>query len=152
LLAGGLALGLTILWLQRRGVIDARRERLRRGAGHALLGLQEFVEPSVEFIVQAENAEQKKEHEGDALEEDREVLLTDLAQSLRQDPVDHEEVRRHLAALQRSGLDWRALLEQALRDELAARPYRAPALPPVWRVAPGPSAPPVPKMGDPERL
>jgi hypothetical protein len=135
-LAGGLALGLIILWLQRRGVIDTSPERQRRGTGHALLGLQEFIEPSVEFIVQAENAEQKEEDEGDALEDDREARLADLAQSLRHDPVDPEEVRRHLAAVARSGLDWQPLLEQAIRAELAARPYRAPALPPVWRVAP----------------
>jgi hypothetical protein len=135
-LAGGIALAFTLIWLQRRGSIKPRPQRKRGGGGHALLGLQEFIEPSVEFIVQAKNAEQKKENEGDALEDDREALLADLAQSLRYDPVDHEEVRRHLAALQRSGYDWQAHFEQALRDELAARPYRAPVLPPVWRVAP----------------
>jgi hypothetical protein len=136
-LAGGLALALTIVWLQRRGVIDARPERTRRGVSHAMLGIQEFIEPSVEFVFQTENAEQKEEDEGDGLEDEREALLSDLAESLGHDPIDPEEVRRHLAALQRAGLDWHALFDQAIRAELAARPYRAPSLPPVWRVAPG---------------
>jgi hypothetical protein len=139
LLAGVIALALTVVWLQRYGSIPARAKP-KRGGGHGLLTLQEFIEPSVEYIIQAQNTEQKREDDGDPLEENREALLADLAESLRHDPVDHEEVRRHLAALERSGADWRAQLEQALRAELAARPYRAPALPPVWRVAPAPSS------------
>ena len=79
-----------------------------------MLGLQEFIQPSVEFIFQAENAEQKEEDEGDALETDQDAILADLALSLGARPVDHEEVRRHLASAQRIGLDWRELFEQAV--------------------------------------
>ena len=135
-LAGGLALVLTLVWLTRRGSIDCSRERTRRGAGHAMLGLQEFIQPSVEFIFQAENAEQKEEDEGDALETDQDAIRADLAVSLGRDHVDHEEVRRHLASAQRFGLNWRELFEQAVSAELTARPFRAPSMPPAWRVAP----------------
>ena len=135
-LAGGLALALTLIGLTRRGPIDRTRERTRRGAGHAMLGLQEFIEPSVEFIFQAENAEQKEEDEGNALESEQDAIIADLAVSLGRERVDHEEVRRHLASAQRSGLDWRELFEQAVGAEVTARPFRAPAMPPIWRVAP----------------
>jgi hypothetical protein len=135
-LAGGLIFTLTLLRLNRRRRLDGDGERARRGAGHAMLGLQQFIQPSVEFIFQAENAEQKEEDDGDAIEHGSEEIIADLAMSLRHQRVDHEEVRRHLASAQRSGLDWRELFEQAVRAELTARPFRAPMLPPVWRVAP----------------
>ena len=141
-LAGGLALALTLTWLSRRGWIDGSRERTRRSTGHAMLGLQEFVQPSIEFILQAENAEQKEEDEGDALESDQASIMADLTASLGRDRVDHDEVRRHLASAQRNGLDWRALFEAAVRAELTACPFRAPAMPPAWRVAPRSEKPP----------
>jgi hypothetical protein len=136
LLAGGLVLVLTLLWLQRRGWVDVSKDRVRRGTGHAMLGLQEFIEPSVEFVFQAENREQKDVDDFDASEGDEDAILADLAASLGCDPVDHEEVRRHLAAAQRAGLDWHEVYEHAVRDELAARPFRLPWLPPAWKVAP----------------
>jgi hypothetical protein len=127
-------------WLNRRGWIDTRPRAVRRGVGHALLGLQEFVEPRVEHVFAAENLEQKDVEDevgdGDDGEVGPEVILADLSESLGFTPVDPEEVRRHLSAARRAGLDWRALYEEALRDELAARPYRAPSLPPIGRVAP----------------
>ena len=97
-----------------------------------MLGLQEFIQPSVEFIFQAENAEQKEVDEGDGLETDHDAILADLALSLGRDRVDHEEVRRHLVSAQRSGLNWRAVFEQAVRAELhrppLPRPVNAPGL------------------------
>jgi hypothetical protein len=136
LFAGALALILTFIWMQRRGWVDPSKDRVRRGAGHAMLGLQEFIEPSVEYVFQAEDAEQKEEDDLDGFGDDREAIVADLSMSLGQDPVDHEEVRRHLASARRAGMDWREVYEQAVRDELTARPFRAPSLPPIWRVAP----------------
>jgi hypothetical protein len=137
LLGGGLlALVLTVRWMQRKGWVDASPDRVRRGTGHALLGLQEFIEPSVEHIFEAENLEQKDKDDRDASDDDPEVIRADLATSLGRAPVDCEEVRRHLASSKTIGLDWRAVYDQAVRDELAARPFRAPSLPPPWRVAP----------------
>jgi hypothetical protein len=132
LLAGFLALAR----MQRKGWIDASPGRVRRGTGHAMLGLQEFIEPSVEHIFEAENLEQKDEDDRDASEDDPETIRADLSTSLGRDPVDHEEVRRHLATARRAGLDWREVYEQAVRDELSDRPFRSPSLPPPWRVAP----------------
>lgn len=111
------------------------RERVRRGMGHAMLGLQEFIEPSVEYIVQAQNVEQKEEDD-EGQGDDEEVVRSNLAEALSQSPVDHEEIRRYLTAAVRAGLDWKALFEQAVADELRERPFRAPSMPPARRVAP----------------
>jgi hypothetical protein len=110
--------------------------RARRATGNALLGLREFVEPSVEYVFQAQNAEQKEEEDDEGLGGDEEVIRSDLALALSRTPVDPEEVRRHLSAAARAGLDWKALFEQATADELRERPFRAPSLPPAYRVAP----------------
>ena len=136
LLAGALMLGQALVWLQRRGLVDASKERVRRGTGHAMLGLQQFVEPSVEFVFQTENREQKDADDLDSSGVDEAAILADLAASLGRDPVDHEEIRRHLALAQRAGLEWQEVYERAVADELAARPYRLPWLPPAWKVAP----------------
>jgi hypothetical protein len=112
------------------------KDRLRRGTGHALLGLQQFIEPSVEHVFEAQNVEQKEEDDDDGLGEGEASIRSDLAEALGRSPVDPEEVRRHLSAAARSGLDWRALYEQAVGDELRDRPFRAPSMPPARRVAP----------------
>jgi hypothetical protein len=112
-------------------------ERVRRGMGHALLGLQEFVEPSVEHIFAAQNVEQKEEEDDDdGLAVDEEAVRSNLAEALRQSPVDPEEIRRHLSAALRAGMEWKALFEQAVAAELQERPFRAPFMPPARRVAP----------------
>jgi hypothetical protein len=132
----GLVLFYTLKWMRRRGWIDTSKHRVRRGAGHALLGLEEFIKPSVEYTRQAEQVEQKENDDLDELEDQREEILNDLSTSLGRDPVDHEEIRRQLASALRAGLDWRELFARAVRDELTARPFRAPWMPPVWKVAP----------------
>jgi len=111
-------------------------ERLRHGTGHALLGLQQFIEPSVEHVFQAQNVEQKDEEDGDGLGDDEEAIRSDLAEALGRSPVDIEEVRRHLAAAVRAGLDWRSVYEEAAAAELRERPFRAPSIPPTGRVRP----------------
>jgi hypothetical protein len=113
------------------------KERTRRATGNALLGLQGFIEPSVEHVFQAQNVEQKEEEDDDGLGSgDEEVIRSDLAQALSRSPVDPEEVRRHLSAAARAGMDWREVFAEATANELRERPYRAPSLPPAYRVAP----------------
>ncbi len=136
LIVGVAALVLTLAWMRRRGWVDTSPDRVRRGVGHAMLGMKEFIEPSVEYILQAENAEQADEGDLDASDDGPEAILDDLSTSLGRDPIDPEEVRRHLAIAHRAGLDWRDLFDRAVRAELASRPYRAPSIPPVWKVAP----------------
>lgn len=141
LLVGGLALAAVLGWLREHGWaglrVDLSKDRVRRGVGHGLLGLQEFVEPSVEHIFETENREEKDRDEADSPDgEDREQILTDLAASLALDPIDLEEVRRHLTLALCAGLDWREAFESAAEAELRARPYRRPSMPPVWKVAP----------------
>ena len=122
------------------GWIDRKKppgtKNVRRGVGNAMLGLQQFIEPSVEHVFQAQNVEQKEEEDDQGQGGDEETVRSDLAESLGRAPVDPEEVRRHLAAAARMGLDWRALFDQAVVDELRKRPSRAPFVPPASRVAP----------------
>jgi hypothetical protein len=122
------------------GWIDRKKppgtKNVRRGVGNAMLGLQQFIEPSVEHVFQAQNVEQKEEEDDQGQGGDEETVRSDLAESLGRAPVDPEEVRRHLAAAARMGLDWRALFDQAVADELRKRPFRAPFVPPASRVAP----------------
>jgi hypothetical protein len=135
-LLAGLIIGLR--WSQRRGWIDLSGEKTRRGVGHAMLGLQGFIEPSVEHVFEVQNAEQKEEDDLDTGRGDLAAIREDLAASLRRSPIDLEEVRRQLTAAQRAGLDWRTLYDEAVRAEVKERLYRAPSIPPPWRVAPRP--------------
>jgi hypothetical protein len=112
------------------------KERTRHATGNALLGLREFIEPSVEYVFQAQNVEQKEEEDDEGLGGDEQAIRSDLALALSQSPVDPEEVRRHLSAAARAGMDWKALFEQTAAEELRQRPFRAPSLPPAYRVAP----------------
>jgi len=112
------------------------QERTRRATGNALLGLQGFIEPSVEHVFQAQNVEQKENEDDEGLGGDEGLIRSDLALALGRSPVDPEEVRRHLSAAARAGMDWKAVFEQAAADELRDRPFRAPSLPPAYRVAP----------------
>jgi hypothetical protein len=135
IVAGGvIALAVILGRMDRRGTPG--KERLRRGAGRALLGLQEFVEPSVEYLFQAQNVEQRDDEDDEGLGGDPEAIRSGLAEALGRTPVDPEEVRRHLASAVRAGMDWKALFDQAVGDELRARPFRAPYMPPARRVAP----------------
>lgn len=133
--AGVIMLAVLFGWVDRKKLPS--KKIVRRGTGNALLGLQQFIEPSVENVFQAQNVEQKEEDDdqgqGDG---DEATIRADLAQALGQAPIDPEEVRRHLAAAMRTGLDWKALFEQAVADELRERPFRAPSMPPARRVAP----------------
>ncbi len=133
---GILALTFTLRAMQRRQWVDFSQERVRRGTGHAMLGLQEFIEPSVEYVFQAENVEQKEEDDLEADGDDIEAIRDDLSVSLGRSPIDPEEVRRLLTSAARSGLEWEELYNEAVRTELGSRPFRAPSIPPAWRVAP----------------
>jgi hypothetical protein len=133
---GVLMLALTLKVMQRRRWVDLSKERVRRGTGHAMLGLQEFIEPSVEYVIQAENVEQKEEDDLEADGDDAGAIRDDLSVSLGRSPIDPEEVRRLLTRAARSGLDWEGLYDEAVRSELGSRPFRAPSIPPAWRVAP----------------
>jgi hypothetical protein len=133
---GVLALVLTLKAMQRRRWVDLSQERVRRGTGHAMLGLQEFVEPSVEYVFQAQNVENTAEEDLQADGDDTGAIRDDLSVSLGLSPIDPEEVRRLLTRAARAGLDWEGLYDEAVRCELRSRPFRAPSIPPAWRVAP----------------
>jgi hypothetical protein len=132
---GVVLLTLALIKLDRKRL--PKKESVRRGAGNALLGLQQFVEPSVEYIFQSQNVEQREEDDDEGQGgDDEEAVHSGLAEALAQTPIDVEEVRRQLAAARRLGLDWRAIFNQAVADELRERPFRAPSMPPARRVAP----------------
>ena len=137
IVAAGLVWGVTALGRAGKNRKESPvRDRVRRGTGHALLGLQQFIEPSVEHVFEAQNVEQMEEEDDDGLGEGEGVIRADLAEALGRSPIDHEEVRRHLTAAARAGLDWKSLYEEAVAVELRERPFRAPAIPPAGRVRP----------------
>lgn len=67
LIAGVIASACVLRLLRRKGWIDTSPGRMRRGTGHAMMGLQEFIQPSVEYVIQAENSGQTQDDdcEGD---------------------------------------------------------------------------------------
>jgi hypothetical protein len=132
--AGVTVLALVLGWLQSKK--PAAKESIRRGTGNAMLGLQQFIEPSVEYVFQAQNVEQQEEDDDQGQGGDEAAVRSDLAEALGRAPVDPEEVRRHLATAMRMGLDWKALFGEAVADELRERPFRAPSMPPAKHVAP----------------
>jgi hypothetical protein len=134
--AGAILLRVILSRMERKNAVA--KDRVRRGMGHAMLGLQGFLEPSVEHIFQAQNVEQRKEQDDEAQGggECEEAIRSSLAEAMSQSPIDTDEVRRYLTAAARTGLDWKALFAQAVADELTERPYRAPSIPPARRVAP----------------
>jgi hypothetical protein len=121
-------------WMDRKDL--PRKQCIRRGMGNAMLGLQEVVEPSVNYVLQSQNVEQKKEEDDKGLGGDEEAIRSDLAEALSRTPVDPEEVRRHLSAAVRLGMDWKALFNQVASEEVRERPFRAPSIPPTKCVAP----------------
>jgi hypothetical protein len=132
--AGVTLLALVMGWLQSKK--PGAKESIRRGTGNAMLGLQQFIEPSVEYVFQAQNVEQQEEDDDQGQGGDETAVRSDLAEALGRAPVDPEEVRRHLLAAMRMGLDWKALFDEAVADELRERPFRTPSMPPARRVAP----------------
>jgi hypothetical protein len=130
-------LSLSVRWMRIAGwIAPPTKERTRKSVGHAMLGLQQFVDPRAEHIVEAQQVEERDE-DGLAGDVDDEVTIrSGLADALSQSPLDPEEIRRHLAAAVRAGLDWKSLYKEAAHAELSQRPYRAPSIPPAARVAP----------------
>lgn len=43
------------LWLDDRGLLYYRKDKLREGAGGALFGLQEIIQPTVQHVIEAED-------------------------------------------------------------------------------------------------
>jgi hypothetical protein len=126
-----------VRWLRSADwVAPPTKETTRKSVGHAMLGLQQFVDPRAEHIVEAEQHEEREE-DGLAGDVDDEVTIrSGLTEALGRSPLDPEEIRRHLREAARAGLDWRLLYAEATTAELSARPYRAPSIPPATRVAP----------------
>ena len=76
------AIAVTTLFGRMERKVVPGKERTRRATGHALLGLREFIEPSVEYVFQAQNVEQKEEEDDEGLGGDEEAIRSDLALAL----------------------------------------------------------------------
>ena len=124
--------------IHRTGRPEVARAKVRRAGGHAMLVLQEFVEPRVEHVHHV--AEERKDDEDHGAGDDADLaesqVRDDLMASLSERPVDPHEVRRHLATARAAGLDWRRLYAESVQTVLADQPYLAPFLPPAERVSP----------------
>ncbi len=138
--AGGVAVAVaaSLLLSRRTHGREPVGTKIRRGGGNALLTMEEFVAPRVEHVIQArQQATAPRDEDDDADPGISEIQWrADLREGLAQDPIDREELRRHLRLASEAGLDWRELYQEAVAHELATRPYRAPFLPPASRVAP----------------
>jgi hypothetical protein len=130
-----------LIWAAGRSMRaeNPRGKVSRRATAGAAFALQQIFEPGTEHVVRAEH-DQPSDDDDSAGEGDRatpvDTLLADLRARLAESPIDSEAVRRVLVTAERDGHDPRALFEAAVRDELAARPYRVPLIPPWSRVAP----------------
>lgn len=114
-----------------------RRGPARRG----LLALQQFVDPRAELILEADDEQAAEDGQGGGGPPvEPAALRAELDAALGRSPLDIEEIRAILARARDAGLDWRSLFDEAGRAAIAERPYLAPSLPPVSRVAPAESA------------
>ena len=136
--AGVILLTLVLIKIDRKKLPAG--ESVRRGTGNALLGLQQFVEPSVEYVFQSQNVEQREADDDQGQGGDEDAVSSGLAEALCRTPVDPEEV----GATSPLRNAWASIggpsSNTAVADELQERPFRAPSMPPVRRVAPGVNA------------
>src|SRR5215213_3377972 len=97
------------------------RAKVRRAGGHAMLVLQEFVEPRVEHVHHV--AEERKDDEDHGAGDDpgfaESQVREGLMASLTNRPVDPHEVRGHLTAARAAGLDWSRLYAESVDAVLA---------------------------------
>ncbi|MFO0957057.1 MAG: hypothetical protein U0800_06255 [Isosphaeraceae bacterium] len=108
-------------------------QRIRNG----LLQFQEFLDPSVSVLRQAQEVIVEEAEPGGGGEPiTPEALQEGLSASLARSPIDTEEVRGWLTLARDKAIDWPVLFEESVRKELAERPYRLPEMPPPSRVAP----------------
>lgn len=106
-------------------------------ARNGLLQFQEFLDPSVRVLRQAQEVVAEEAEPGGGGEPiTPEALRAGLAASLARSPIDVEEVRGWLTIARDQEIDWAELFREAVAAELAERHYRLPEMPPESRVAP----------------
>jgi hypothetical protein len=118
-------------WLEDRGWLYYRRKRPSSSPLGAWVALQQFIEPTVRHVYEV--GQEYREEDAEAR---RDGLLATLLDCLDATPIHPEAVRVCLTLARRGGLDWKALYEEAVRGQQAARPERAELLPRVEDVAP----------------
>jgi hypothetical protein len=119
------------LWLEHRGWLYYRKNKPSSSPTSAWVAMQRFLEPGAKHVV-----ELSRERSNEDEEAGRDRLLSNLLASLDATPVNLEEVRIYLAIAKGKGIDWRDLYNEAVRVQLAARPDRAPIIPPLEDVIP----------------
>lgn len=108
-------------------------QRIRTG----LLQFQEFLDPSVRVLRQAQEVVVEEAEPGGGGEPiTTEELRASLSASLARSPIETDEVRGWLTIARDQGIDWADLFRELAEAELAERPYRLPEIPPASRVAP----------------
>jgi hypothetical protein len=131
-LAGGLyGLHRLALWLEDRGLLYYVRKRPSGSSGGCLVAMHQFIQPSVEHVLQL-----KAERRARNPEIARERFLASLLACFDQVPLDPEEIRRYLSFAKHAGLDWEGLYQEAVRVQQSVRPDQAALFPPVASVAP----------------
>jgi hypothetical protein len=117
------------LWLEQQGWLYYWNKQPTSSPMSAWVALQQAIEPGVKQVVHVSE-------ERESQEERNEKLLANLLAALDAQPVNLDEVRLYLTQARRAGIDWKALYDEAVRVQQAARRERAGLLPSVQDVAP----------------
>jgi hypothetical protein len=120
------------LWLEDRGWLYYRKKKPTSSSGSVFVALQQFIEPRVKHVVQVK---QESRSEQD-LQAARERAIGNLLEALAAPPVNPEVIRFYLSMAQKSGLNWKALYEEAVHLHRAKRKDSDAAFPSPDEVAP----------------
>jgi hypothetical protein len=120
------------LWLEARGWLYCRHKKPGSSPAGAWVAMHQLIEPGVRHV---REVREERPAEGDT-EASRKWLAANLRAALGAAVVNVEEVRFYLALAKRGGFDWERLYEEAVREQVLARPDSACVLPPVEAVAP----------------
>jgi hypothetical protein len=120
------------LWLEARGWLHYRHRKPTSSPASAWVAWQQFLEPGARHI---REVCEELPAEGDE-EAGRRWPAASLRAALGATAVNLEEVHSLLALAKRGGLDWERLYEEAVQEQVLARPDRTGLLPLAGAVAP----------------
>jgi hypothetical protein len=120
------------LWLEGRGWLYYRKKRPTSSPAGCWVAMHQLLEPGVKHVVQVGQHQRQEEDQG----ESKARLFANLLAALDANPVNVEKIRLYLGVSRDTGLDWRALYEEALRVHLSVRPEQTGQLPSPDEVAP----------------
>ena len=119
------------LWLEDRGWLYYRRRRPSSSPLSMWVAMQQYMEPGVKHVREVGQESKEEDHEAS-----KQRLVSGLLACLEADPVNPEQIRLYLAAIQEAGWDHEQFYADAVRVHLSARPERAAQVPRLEDVMP----------------